>query len=242
GSGATAHRAAALVGPVLAQGMGAVVPVEPDGGCDPAGRNPGTEPGPIRLLVESRLPAPRFLVVGANDFGAALVPAAKLLGYRVTLVDARPAFAAQERFGAADEVAIAWPHEYLAAEAAAGRLDARTALCVLSHDPKFDIPLLDAALRLDLAYVGAMGSRRSHEQRIASLLEAGHGPLDLGRLHSPIGIDLGAVTPAEVAVSILAEVIASRAPGASGASLRDRTGRIHPMGPEPGRKGVPSWT
>ena len=144
-----------------------------------------------------------------------------------------PAFAGQERFASADEVAIAWPHEYLAAEAAAGRLDARSVLCVLSHDPKFDLPLLDAALRLDLAYVGAMGSRRSHEQRIASLLEAGHGPLDLARLHSPIGLDLGGVTPAEVAVSIMAEVVASRAPGASHAPLRDRPGRIHSVQPSP---------
>ncbi|WP_138414512.1 XdhC family protein [Sinomonas gamaensis] len=226
-----ADRAAALVAPVLAQGMSAVVPVEPSGGC---GAAPGT--GPVRLLVESRLPAPRFLVVGANDFGEALIPAAKLLGYRVTLVDARPAFARQDRFAVADEVAVAWPHEYVTSEARAGRLDARTVVCVLSHDPKFDLPLLDAALRLDVAYVGAMGSRRSHEQRIAALLEAGHGPLDLARLHSPIGLDLCAVTPAEVAVSILAEVVASRAPGASAAPLRAREGRIHRT------EEAPAWT
>lgn len=228
---AGADRAAALVAPVLAQGLSAVVPVEPAGGC---GAMP--EPGPVRLLVESRLPAPRFLVVGANDFGAALIPAAKLLGYRVTLVDARPAFARQDRFAVADEIAVAWPHEYVAAEAGAGRLDARTVVCVLSHDPKFDLPLLDAALRLDVAYVGAMGSRRSHEQRIAALLEAGHGPLDLARLHSPIGLDLCAVTPAEVAVSILAEVVSSRAPGASAAPLRARLGRIHRT------EEAPAWT
>lgn len=231
GEAATAHRAAELVAPVLAHGAPAVVPVEPAGGCAVV-----PNPGPIRLLVESRLPAPRFLVVGANDFGAALIPAAKLLGYHVTLVDARRAFAAQERFAAADKVAVTWPHEYLSAEAAAGRLDSRTVLCVLSHDPKFDVPLLDAALRLELAYVGAMGSRRSHEQRIAALLEAGHGPLDLARLHSPIGLDLCAVTPAEVAVSILAEVVASRAGGASGTSLRDRSGRIH------SNEEAPAWT
>ncbi|MCH6469012.1 XdhC family protein [Sinomonas terrae] len=242
---AEALRAAGLVAPVLAQEVSAVVPVEPDGGCSGA-----PETGPIRLLVESRLPAPRLIVVGANDFGAALVPAAKLLGYRVTLVDARPAFAQQERFSAADEIAVAWPHAYLAAEAAAGRLDDRTAVCVLSHDPKFDLPLLDAALRLQLAYVGAMGSRRSHEQRIASLLEAGHGPLDLARLHSPIGLDLGAVTPAEVAVSILAELVASRDPAASGASLRNGTGRIHGVRSSPRLdppnvalwESEPSWT
>jgi xanthine dehydrogenase accessory factor len=229
GETATARRAAELVAPTLAQGASAVVPVGPAAGCDEA-------TGPIRLLVESRLPAPRFLVVGANDFGAALIPAAKLLGYHVTLVDARPAFAAQRRFAAADKVAVAWPHEYLSQEAAAGRLDARTVLCVLSHDPKFDLPLLDAALRLDLAYLGAMGSRRSHDQRIASLLEAGHRPLDLARLHSPIGLDLCAVTPAEVAVSILAEVLASRAPGASSTPLSARSGRIHHT------EGVPAWT
>lgn len=244
GSPETARRAAALVAPVLTQGSAAIVPVEPAGGCVPAGSARGAEPGPIRLLVESRLPAPRFLVVGANDFGAALIPAAKLLGYRVTLVDARPAFARQERFAAADQIAVAWPHEYVAAEAAAGRLDPRSVVCVLSHDPKFDVPLLDAALRLDFAYVGAMGSRRSHEQRIAALLEAGHGPLDLGRLHSPIGLDLGAVTPAEVAVSILAEVVASRTAVATGAPLRDRPGRIHArdVPAQRDRKGEPAWT
>ncbi|KHL05389.1 XdhC family protein [Sinomonas humi] len=241
-----ASRAVGLVARVLAQGVTAVVTVEPDAGCSP-------DSEPIRLLVESRLPAPRLIVVGANDFGAALVPAAKLLGYRVTLVDARQTFAEQERFAGADEIAVAWPHAYLAAEAAAGRLDARTALCVVSHDPKFDIPLLDAALRLNLAYVGAMGSRRSHEQRIASLLEAGHGPLDLARLRSPIGLDLGAVTPAEVAVSILAELIRSRNPAASGAPLREGSGRIHGLQPSPpvgvdprdvtlGWESEPSWT
>ncbi|WP_138444445.1 XdhC family protein [Sinomonas susongensis] len=242
GEPGTAIRAAALVAPVLAQDVPAVVPLEPEGGCLTA-----PEAGPVRLLVEGRLPAPRLLVVGANDFGAALVPAAKLLGYHVTLVDARPAFAGQERFAAADEVAVAWPHEYLAGESRAGRLDPRTVLCVLSHDPKFDIPLLDAALRLDLAYVGAMGSRRSHEQRMVSLLEAGHGPLDLARLHSPIGLDLGAVTPSEVAVSILADLVASRHPGASAAPLTDRRGPIHAT---PGRgrpaaharEGEAQWT
>ncbi|WP_430297950.1 XdhC family protein [Sinomonas sp. B1-1] len=209
--------------------------------------------GVVRLVVESRLPAPRFIVVGANDFGAALVPAARLLGYRVTLVDARPAFAAQERFACADEVAVAWPHEYLVAEARAERLDARTAVAVLSHDPKFDIPLLDAALRLDLAYVGAMGSRRSHEQRVAALLEAGHGPVDLGRLRSPIGLDLGAVAPAEVAVAILAELVAARHPGAGCGPLRDRRGHVHagrPAAPDPqevtprreGEEVVSPWT
>ena len=182
---------------------------------------------PVTLLVESRLAPPRMLVFGANDFGAALVPAAKLLGYRVTLVDARSAFAAQERFGCADDVVTGWPHRYLAAEAAAGRLDQRTAVCILTHDPKFDIPLLETAMALDLAYVGAMGSRRSHLQRVDDLLDAGVRPERIAQLHSPIGLDLGAVTPAEVAVSITAELIASRSRKSACTPLRDASGPIH---------------
>jgi xanthine dehydrogenase accessory factor len=180
------------------------------------------------VLVESRLAPPRMLVFGANDFGAALVPAAKLLGYHVTLVDARPAFARQPRFAAADQVVADWPHRYLAAEAAAGRTDHRTVAAVLTHDPKFDIPLLEAALALDLAYVGAMGSRRSHLQRVGELLSAGVPPERIAQLHSPIGLDLGAATPAEVAVSITAEIIAARNRAASCLPLRETSGTIHP--------------
>ena len=179
------------------------------------------------VLVESRLAPPRMLVFGANDFGAALVPAAKLLGYHVTLVDARPAFAGQPRFAAADQVVTDWPHRYLAAEAAAGRTDSRTVAAVLTHDPKFDIPLLETALDLDLAYVGAMGSRRSHLQRVEELLNAGVRPERIALLHSPIGLDLGAVTPAEVAVSVTAELVSVRSRAASCRPLRDTTGAIH---------------
>ncbi|EMY32299.1 xanthine and CO dehydrogenases maturation factor, XdhC/CoxF family protein, partial [Arthrobacter crystallopoietes BAB-32] len=182
---------------------------------------------PPTLLVETRLPPPRLLVFGANDFGAALVPQAKLLGYRVTLCDARPAFVQQPRFAAADDVVASWPHRYLAGEAAAGRLDSRSVVCVLTHDPKFDIPLLDTALGLDLAYLGAMGSQRSHRQRVRDLLAKGVDPQDLARLHSPIGLDLQAVTPAEVAVSIMAQVIASRNSAATGQPLSERSGPIH---------------
>ena len=120
-----------------------------------------------------------------------------------------------------------WPHRYLAAEAAAGRLDSRTVAAVLTHDPKFDLPLLETALGLDLAYVGAMGSRRSHLQRVDGLLSAGIPPGRIAQLHSPIGLDLGAVTPAEVAVSITAELIAARTRAATGIPLRDRSGPIH---------------
>jgi xanthine dehydrogenase accessory factor len=177
-----------------------------------------------------------MLVFGANDFGAALLPAAKLLGYHVTLVDARPAFATQARFACADAVVLDWPHRYLAAEAAAGRLDQRTVACVLTHDPKFDIPLLETALALDLGYVGAMGSRRSHLQRVDDLLNAGVRPERIAQLHSPIGLDLGAVTPAEVAVSVTAELIASRSRKQSCTPLRDTSGPIHQPAARPARK------
>jgi xanthine dehydrogenase accessory factor len=229
--------AAAQLEPLLRGGRTGMVRLAPADGCaagsaEPAGDGP--VPEPITLLVESRLPPARLLIFGANDFGAALLPAARLLGYRVSVCDARPAFTAQDRFAAADEVATAWPHRYLAAEAAAGRIDARTAVCVLTHDPKFDIPLLETALDLDLAYVGALGSRRSHRQRVDSLLAAGVSAADLARLHSPIGLDLGAVTPAEVAVSITAELVASRSRSTSrapGRSLRDGSGPIHQYTP-----------
>jgi xanthine dehydrogenase accessory factor len=226
--------AAAQLEPLLRGGRTGLVRLAPPQGCGlvSSGSAPGTESGatspePVTLLVESRLPQARLLVFGANDFGAALVPAAKLLGYRVTLCDARPAFSAQERFAAADEVATDWPHRYLAAEAAAGRIDSRTVICVLTHDPKFDIPLLQEALELDVAFVGALGSRRSHRQRIDGLLEAGVAPERLARLHSPIGLNLGAVTPAEVAVSITAELIAARTGAAACTPLRDGSGPIH---------------
>jgi xanthine dehydrogenase accessory factor len=234
--------ASAQLEPLLRGGRTGLVRLAPPDGClsgtavpqgpatNPA-TNPAANPEPITLLVESRLPPARLLIFGANDFGAALLPAAQLLGYHVTLCDARPAFAGQSRFAGADQVVTAWPHRYLMQEAAAGRIDARTVACVLTHDPKFDIPLLETALGLDLAYVGAMGSRRSHRQRVDSLLAAGVTAEALSRLHSPIGLDLGAVTPAEVAVSITAELVASRSSsgGASvrASSLKDGTGPIH---------------
>lgn len=223
--------AAAQLEPLLRGGRTGLVRLAPPEGCGSAYGTGVPEaaasPEPATLLVESRLPAARMLVFGANDFGAALLPAAKLLGYRVTLCDARPAFSGQDRFAAADDVATDWPDRYLAAEASAGRVDARTVICVLTHDPKFDIPLLRTALGLDVAFVGAMGSRRSHRQRVDALLEAGVTPDQLARLHSPIGLDLGAVTPAEVAVSIAAELIAARSGAAACPPLRDGTGPIH---------------
>src|SRR5205823_4417865 len=132
------------------------------------------------------------------------------LGYRVTVCDARGVFATARRFPDADEVVVDWPHRYLAAEAAAGRVDPRTVVCVLTHDPKFDVPVLEVALDLPLAYVGAMGSRRTHDDRLKRLRETGLAAASLARLASPIGLDLGARTPEETAVSVAAEIAALR--------------------------------
>ncbi|MFA3839524.1 XdhC family protein [Streptomyces aureus] len=180
-----------------------------------------------RVFVRSFAPAPRMLVFGAIDFAAALAETGRFLGYRVTVCDARPVFATAIRFPGADEVVVSWPDRYLADEAAAGRIDGRAAICVLTHDPKFDVPLLQVALRLpEVAYVGAMGSRRTHARRMTLLREAGLTPAELARLSGPIGLDLGARTPEETALSIAAELVAL-SNGGSGARLTDRSGRIH---------------
>ncbi|MFF7729385.1 XdhC family protein [Streptomyces sp. NPDC008001] len=186
---------------------------------------------PVTVLVESCLPPPRMIVFGAVDFAAALVRAGKFLGHHVTVCDARPVFATPGRFPEADEVAVDWPHRYLDAQEAAGALDARTVLCVLTHDAKFDVPLLERALRLPVAYVGAMGSRRTHEDRLRRLREAGVGERELDRLRSPIGLDLGARTPEETALSIAAEIVAVRH-GGTGTPL---TGAHTPIHHEPVR-------
>jgi xanthine dehydrogenase accessory factor len=135
-------------------------------------------------------------------------------------------FATKSRFPHADEVVVDWPHRYLAAEVEAGRVDGRTVIAVLTHDPKFDVPVLEVALRCDVGYVGAMGSRRTHDDRMARLREAGLSDAELSRLASPIGLDLGARTPEETAVSIAAEIISLRWGGA-GNRLTEASGRIH---------------
>ncbi|MFJ6214126.1 XdhC family protein [Streptomyces sp. NPDC092296] len=167
----------------------------------------------VALFVESYVPPPRLLVFGAVDFAGAVARIGSFLGYRVTVCDARPVFATRRRFPGADEVVVDWPHRYLAGQAAAGALDGRTVVCVLTHDAKFDIPLLEAALRLPLAYVGAMGSRRTHRDRVARLRDAGLTEEQVRRLRSPIGLDLGARTPEETAVAVAAEVVAHRRGG-----------------------------
>ncbi len=176
----------------------------------------------LRVFVQPFTPPARMLVFGAIDHAAATARMGAFLGYRVTVCDARPAFATPERFPDAHEVVRAWPHEYLAST----EVDRRTVICVLTHDPKFDVPLLLAALRTDAGYIGVMGSRRTHRDRAARLLAEGAGPADLARLASPIGLDLGARTPEETAVSIAAEIVKARW-GGSGRPLTELTGGIH---------------
>ncbi|MGW0779205.1 XdhC family protein [Streptomyces sp. NPDC002913] len=177
---------------------------------------------PLTLLVESSVPPPRMIVFGAIDFAAALVRAGRFLGYRVTVCDARPVFATAARFPDADEIVVDWPHRYLATT----DVDARTVLCVLTHDAKFDVPLLELALRLPVAYVGAMGSRRTHLERNERLREAGVTERQLAALHSPIGLDLGARTPEETALSIAAEIVADLR-GGTGLPLKGAHTPIH---------------
>jgi xanthine dehydrogenase accessory factor len=205
---------------MLAQGRTATLEYGPEG----ERRGEG-----LRVFVASYAPRPRMLVFGAIDFAAAVARVGSFLGYRVTVCDARPVFATRTRFPEADEVVVSWPHRYVQEEVAHGRLDSRTVACVLTHDPKFDVPLLEVLLGDDapeLAYVGAMGSRRTHEDRLARLREAGLDQTQLRRLRSPIGLDLGARTPEETAVSVAAEIIAERW-GGGGAPLRETAGPIH---------------
>jgi xanthine dehydrogenase accessory factor len=176
----------------------------------------------LSVFVHSFAPPPRMLVFGAIDFAAAVARAGKFLGYQVTVCDARPVFATHARFPDADEVIVEWPHRYLARTP----VDQRTVICVLTHDPKFDVPLLEVALRTPASYIGAMGSRRTHEDRLARLREAGLTEDELARLRSPIGLDLGSRTPEETAVSVAAELIQLRW-GGSGQPLTETTGRIH---------------
>ncbi|MET7319617.1 XdhC/CoxI family protein [Streptomyces sp. NPDC005549] len=184
----------------------------------------------MRVFVSTFAPQPRMLVFGAIDFAAAVAKVGSFLGYRVTVCDARPIFATNARFPAADEVVVEWPHRYLARQLEQGALDSRTAVVVLTHDHKFDVPLLEVALREPgLAYVGAMGSRRTHEDRVSRLCEAGITDDELAGLSSPIGLDLGARTPEETAISIAAEIIA-RQWGGNGERLRERQGPIHARG------------
>jgi len=162
----------------------------------------------VSVFIESFVPSPQMIIFGAVDFTAALVRIAKVLGYRVTVCDARPVFATRARFPLADEIVVDWPNRLL--ERIGPSLTARDAICVLTHDIKFDVPAIVAGLATDAGYIGAMGSRRTHQERMVRLREAGVEEAALSRLHAPVGLDLGARTPEETAVSVCAEIIALR--------------------------------
>ncbi|SCG58059.1 XdhC family protein [Micromonospora zamorensis] len=183
----------------------------------------------VSLFVTAYATPPRMIVFGAIDFAAAVARIGAFLGYRVTVCDARPVFTTVRRFPEADEVVVQWPHRYLRTEVDAGRVDERTVVCVLTHDPRFDVPLLELALRHPLAYVGAMGSRRTHDDRLKLLGEAGLTDAQLARLASPIGLDLGGRTPEETAVSVAAQIVAARW-GGTGRPLAALDGPIHRPG------------
>lgn len=176
----------------------------------------------VRVFVSSFAPRPRMFVFGAIDYAAAVARIGHFLGYHVTVCDARATFATSKRFPDADEVIVEWPHRFLRRVP----VDERSVICVLTHDPKFDVPLLEVALRSPAGYIGAMGSRRTHDERLDRLRAEGLGDAELDRLRSPIGLDLGARTPEETAVSIAAELIQQRW-GGSGRPLRRTSGRIH---------------
>jgi xanthine dehydrogenase accessory factor len=179
----------------------------------------------VHVFIESFAPPPQMVIFGAVDFTAALARVAKVLGYRVTVCDARKVFATKKRFPMADEVVVEWPNRVLAR--IGPNLTPRDAVCVLTHDPKFDVPAIEGALRTRVGYLGVMGSRKTHEKRMARLAEVGiSDPADLARIMSPIGLDLGARSPEETAISICAEIIALHT-GRMAPSLRDREGPIH---------------
>jgi xanthine dehydrogenase accessory factor len=176
----------------------------------------------VAIFVQSFAPPPRMYVFGAIDFASAVARIGKFMGYRVIVCDARPVFATRERFPTADEVVVAWPDEFLKT----AEVDKRSVICVLTHDPKFDVPVLVEALKTEAGYIGAMGSRRTHNNRTARLKEEGVADEDLARVSSPVGLDIGARTPEETAVAIAAEIIALRT-GHSGGRLAERSGPIH---------------
>ena len=181
----------------------------------------------VTVFVQSFAPPPKMFVFGAIDFASAVARVGKFLGYRVIVCDARAVFATRERFPSADEVVVAWPDEFLKT----AEVDARSVICVLTHDPKFDVPVLKEALNTPAGYIGAMGSRRTHNNRTARLKEEGVTDEGLARISSPVGLDVGARTPEETAIAIAAEIIALRT-GHSGGRLAERSGPIHVSAPD----------
>jgi xanthine dehydrogenase accessory factor len=181
----------------------------------------------VAVFIQSFAPPPRMYVFGAIDFASAVARVGKFMGYRVIVCDARAVFATRERFPSADEIVVAWPDEYLQT----AEVDARSVITVLTHDPKFDVPVLKQALDTPAGYIGAMGSRRTHDNRTARLKEEGVTDEQLARISSPIGLDIGARTPEETAVAIAAEIVALRT-GHSGGRLAERSGPIHAPPPD----------
>jgi xanthine dehydrogenase accessory factor len=180
------------------------------------------ENGPARVFIEAIPPEPRLFIVGATHTATALCRLAVQLGFHVSVVDPRTPFATRERFPDAHELLLEWPDVVLDA---AG-LDARCHVLTLTHDLKFDVPTLARALRSEVRYIGALGSRKTHERRLVRLREQGFEDADLARIHTPIGLDIGARTPEEIALAILAEIVAVRR-GRDGRPLRGKPGRIH---------------
>ncbi len=178
----------------------------------------------VSVFIESFAPPPRMIIFGAVDFTAALARIAKVLGYRVAVCDARAVFATRARFPMADDVVNDWPDRYL--EKVGGDLGPRDAVCVLTHDTKFDVPAIVGALATNVGYLGAMGSRRTHDKRVERLRDAGVDDAGLARVHAPIGLDIGGRTPEETAISICAEIISLRT-GRHATALRDSAGPIH---------------
>lgn len=199
-------------------------PADPLGRCV-AYRESRLLAGEQWMLALSVAPRPRLIVLGAGEHAAALTRVAAASGWRVSVCDVWELLATRERFPAADDVVTAVPHEYLASLEAAD-LDARTAICVLTHDERLDVQAIAAALRLPVGFVGAMGARSTVEHRLRRLRELGVDDVTLARLHSPLGLDLGGSSPEETALSVLAEIVASRH-GGSGGPLRERTGPLH---------------
>jgi xanthine dehydrogenase accessory factor len=191
-----------------------------------AERSERREEGDVTLFVDVTFPPPRLIVFGAVDFAAALCALARAAGWRPFVVDPRARFAQPARFPAAEEVVAAWPDE---AFARLGGIDRATAIAVLTHDPKLDDAALVIALRSDAGYIGAMGSRRAQANRRERLLAKGIEESDLERISAPIGLDIGALTAEETALSIMAEIVAMRH-GRSGGRLADASGRIHEVG------------
>lgn len=185
----------------------------------PKGEEDGQE---VEVFIQSFAPPPLMYVFGAVNLASAVVRIGKFLNYHVTLCDARKVFATKERFPEADEIVVQWPNEFLET----AKVDRRTAICILTHDPKFDIPLLEVALKTKAGYIGAMGSRRTHQKRVANLVEVGVTEEELDRIQAPLGLDIGAVQPEEVAVAVAAQIIANRY-GRPGGSLKHSDGRIH---------------